>query len=116
MSALQGIRRQLCPRCRRGPIFRAPLWRGILAMHERCPVCALKFEREPGYFVGAMYIAYGLMLPPAVLIYLAIWRFADWSPNVSLLCTFVAYLPLVPPVMRWARVLWLYFDRSIDPD
>jgi hypothetical protein len=93
-----------------------PLWRGVLAMYERCPVCALKYQREPGYFVGAMYIGYGLMLPPAVLIYLAISHFADWSPNAVLLCTFVAYLPLVPPVIRWARVLWIYFDQSVDPD
>ena len=116
MNALQGSRRQLCPRCRRGRIFRAPFWRGILAMHERCPECGLKFEREPGYFVGAMYIAYALMLPPAVLIYLAIWHFSHWSANSVLFCTFVAYLPLVPSVMRCARVLWIYFDRSIDPD
>jgi uncharacterized protein (DUF983 family) len=116
MNALQGILRQLCPRCRRGPIFRVPLWRDILGMHERCPVCALKYEREPGYFVGAMYISYALMLPPAVLIYLIIWHFSHWSSSVVLLVTFIAYLPLVPPAVRWARVLWIYFDRSVDPD
>jgi hypothetical protein len=85
-------------------------------MYERCPVCALKYEREPGYFVGAMYIAYALMLPPAVLIYLAIWYFSDRSASVALFCTFIAYLPLVAPVVRWARVLWIYFDQSVDPD
>ena len=31
-------------------------------MYERCEVCNLKFEREPGYFLGAMYISYGLGL------------------------------------------------------
>jgi hypothetical protein len=85
-------------------------------MHERCPVCALGFQREPGYFVGAMYIGYALMLLPAGLTYLAIWYFTGWSANKIMLCTFIAYLPLVPPVIRWARVLWLYFDQSIDPD
>ena len=29
-------------------------------MHERCLVCDLKFDREPGYFLGAMYVSYGL--------------------------------------------------------
>jgi hypothetical protein len=28
----------------------------FLRMHERCPACGLKFEREDGYFLGAMYI------------------------------------------------------------
>ena len=31
-------------------------------MFERCPVCDLRFEREPGYFMGAMYISYVLGL------------------------------------------------------
>ena len=48
MSALRGIVRQVCPRCREGAIFRASLWRGYLSMHETCPGCGLKVEREPG--------------------------------------------------------------------
>jgi len=31
-------------------------------MRERCPACDLKFEREEGYFLGAMYIGYALAL------------------------------------------------------
>jgi hypothetical protein len=27
-------------------------------MNERCPYCGLKFEREQGYFLGAMYFSY----------------------------------------------------------
>ena len=37
-------------------------------MHERCPVCDLKFEREAGYFLGAMYVSYGLALVIIALI------------------------------------------------
>jgi uncharacterized protein (DUF983 family) len=37
-----------CPRCLQGQVF-ATLFR----MHEQCPVCGLRFEREPGYFTGA---------------------------------------------------------------
>jgi hypothetical protein len=33
---------------------------GQLKMNEQCPSCGLKFEREPGYFFGAMYFSYGL--------------------------------------------------------
>lgn len=31
-------------------------------MNDRCPTCGLHFNREPGYFLGAMYISYGLGL------------------------------------------------------
>jgi hypothetical protein len=59
VSAMRGILQQLCPRCRAGKIFRKSVWL-FPGMYERCPVCGLKFEREDGYFLGAMYISYAL--------------------------------------------------------
>ena len=116
ISAWKAAWRQLCPRCRKGPIYRASLWRGYLSMHERCPHCGLKFEREPGYFLGALYFSYALSIPPGLGIILLIWRLTGWAFNTVMLCAFVAYLPLVPAVTRWARVLWMYVDRHFDPD
>ncbi len=29
-------------------------------MNDACPGCHTPFEREPGYFVGAMYISYAM--------------------------------------------------------
>ena len=45
-----------------GKIFRYSIFRGFPKMNERCAICDLKFEREEGYFLGAMYISYGLAL------------------------------------------------------
>jgi uncharacterized protein (DUF983 family) len=115
MSLLKAIWHQRCPRCREGNIFRGPIWRGVLAMHPRCPVCDLRFEREPGYFMGAMYISYLISIPPAMLISIAIWRLSKLSFNVVMVCAFLAYLPLVAPVTRFARVVWIYVDRHFDP-
>ena len=114
-NAFLGICRQLCPKCRRGPIFRLPLWRGFLAMHDRCPVCGLKFEREPGYFLGAMYFSYVLSIPPGLLLVLLIWRLSGWPFDMVMLGAFLAYLPFVPAVTRWSRVLWMYVDWHFDP-
>src|SRR5262245_17317767 len=57
-TRLKVIAAGLCPRCRGGRIFR-----GRLAMNETCPACGLRFERESGYFTGAMYVSYILALP-----------------------------------------------------
>ena len=116
MNTLLAIVRELCPRCRRGSIFRASLWRGYLAMHERCPVCGLKYEREPGYFIGAMYFSYALSIPPVLVIVLLLWHWTNWRFDLVVLGAFVAYLPFSLAVTRWARVLWIYFDRHFDPD
>jgi uncharacterized protein (DUF983 family) len=53
-SALVGILRQRCPRCRAGKILRGSILLRFPKMDERCEDCDLKFEREPGYFLGAM--------------------------------------------------------------
>jgi len=42
-------------------------------------------------------------------------RLTGWPFDVVMGCAFVAYLPLVPAVTRWARVLWMYVDRHFDP-
>src|SRR5437764_2007085 len=115
-GVVRAVARAACPRCRRGPIFRGSVLRGFLAMHEKCPVCGLKFEREPGYFLGAMYFSYMLSIPPVLVLMLLFWRFTSWRFDVVALAAFLAYLPLVPLVTRFARVLWLYVDRHFDPD
>ena len=91
---IRAILGQRCPRCREGAIFRLPLWRGPLTIHERCPVCGHKYEREPGYFLGAMYFSYILSIPPGLAIVLLIWRITGWPFDVVMGCAFLAYLPL----------------------
>jgi uncharacterized protein (DUF983 family) len=115
VSTPSAIWHELCPRCRQGPLFRGPIYREWLAMFERCPVCGLKLEREQGYFLGAMYVSYGLSILPVLLLVLVIWRITGWPYDVSIGVAFVAYLPFVPVVTRFARVLWMYIDQAIDP-
>jgi uncharacterized protein (DUF983 family) len=110
---LRSIFGQRCPRCRRGAIFSG---RGWIAVHARCPECGLKYEREQGYFVGAMYVSYALAIPPYLAIVSALWLWADWSYQWSLLGAVVAYLPAVPLAMRFSRVLWIYIDQAFDPE
>ena len=113
---LISLLRQRCPRCRQGDIFRCPLFRGWLSMHQRCPVCNLKFEREQGYFVGAMYISYALAIPPYLLLVTLLWRYAGWRYEFALLGAVAAYLPFVPMMMRISRVIWIYIDQYFDPE
>jgi len=115
VTSFQAVLHERCPRCREGPLFRAPLWRCGIAVHECCPVCGLRYEREPGYFLGAMYISYALSIPAVLVLILAIWYFSRWPYDVVIGAAVVAWLPFVPAVTRWARVLWIYFDRHMDP-
>lgn len=116
VPALTGIFRQLCPRCRAGKIFRSSIYRGFPKMHERCPVCDLKFQREEGYFLGAMYISYGLALAAILAIALVLWVLTRWRIDRIVIWAIVLFLPLVLPITMLARVLWIYLDQTVDPE
>ena len=109
-DCVRGILRQRCPRCRQGRVFR-----GSLTMNDPCPVCGLIFQREEGYFLGAMYFSYLLSIPPVLVLILLVWWLTPWRFDVVLIAAFIAYLPLVPVVTRFARVLWLHLDHHFDP-
>ena len=52
-----------CPHCLEGKVFNEKnifLNIGFPKMNQYCPHCQFKFEKEPGYFFGAMYVNYGL--------------------------------------------------------
>jgi uncharacterized protein (DUF983 family) len=116
MMSLRAMLAGVCPRCREGAIFRLPVWRGYLAMHERCPVCGLRFEREPGYFLGALYVSYAVSIPPVLALMLVFWRALGWRFETAVLAAFLAYLPAVPLVTRAARVVWIHVDQHFDPE
>ena len=84
-------------------------------MYERCPVCDLKFERESGYFLGAMYIGYGLGVVSIALIALLLWAVTSWEIVKIIMWASVFFLPLVWPITLFSRVLWLYLDWVMDP-
>lgn len=115
VSAVRGILHQLCPRCRTGRIFRKSVWL-FPGMYERCLACGLRFEREDGYFLGAMYIGYGLGVGALAVLSFLVWELLRWPLMKSVAGGIVLFLPLAPALTWMARVLWIYMDQGIDPD
>ena len=104
-----------CPRCREGRIFPPVLSPRFLAMNASCAACGLRFEREPGYFLGAMYVSYGFgvitVLPVSLLLVFA----AGWSLLPVMIVMFVQTLVSMPLFYRYSRILWLHFDHAFVP-
>ena len=85
-------------------------------MHDCCPSCGLKFEREPGYFLGAMYLSYGLALVEIVLLAAILWTLTHWSLQKVTIGAILLFLPTAPALTLFSRVLWIYLDQAIDPE
>jgi uncharacterized protein (DUF983 family) len=115
-STLRSVISQLCPRCRTGKIFRASIFRGLPKMNERCAACGLKFEREEGYFLGAMYISYGIALAMITAFALLWWAIMRWPVEKTVISAIIVFVPFAPIVSRLSRILWIYFDRTVDPE
>jgi hypothetical protein len=85
-------------------------------MNDTCPVCGFVFDRESGYFAGAMVVSYVLAVPILAAIVLVLILLGGLDAVVALLLGNTAYLVLVPFIFRYSRVVWLHFDWLIDPD
>jgi uncharacterized protein (DUF983 family) len=109
MRRLAAVLALRCPRCLRGRV-----WRTFLGMQERCPECGLVFEREPGYFTGAMVVSYAIAVPTFGLIVVAL-LLAGLETGLALVGGGALYLVLAPFILRYSRVVWLHFDWLVDP-
>lgn len=85
-------------------------------MYPSCPVCGLRFEREQGYFTGAMYVSYMLAVPVVALCAALVSLLA---PGLSFEATMgvaaLLFLPFVPLIFRYSRILWIHLDQAVDP-
>jgi hypothetical protein len=84
-------------------------------MHRACPHCGLVFEREPGFFLGSIYINYGLT---ALIVSIAypVLLLSGTVKERHLLIGAIAFTVLFPMLLfPWARSLWLSFDQWHDP-
>jgi uncharacterized protein (DUF983 family) len=109
------ILRQRCPRCRVGKIFHHSIFLGFPKMDEQCSVCHLHFEREPGYFLGAMYISYALGVLLIAFFAFLFWTATGWWITRDVIWAVVIFLPLAPAITFLSRVLWIYLDQKVDP-
>ncbi len=99
-----------CPRCGQGRLFR-----GWFRMEPQCPNCVLKYEREPGFFLGSVYFNYGLTALLTTIAYFALY-FADVLEPNTLLAVMLVFCVAFPLwFFRYARSLWLGFDQYWDP-
>lgn len=115
-STLKSMLRGLCPHCRQGLIYPGSFLLSLSQMRETCSCCGLKFEREHGYFLGAMMISYMLAVPVMGAFLLLFWWLTSWSFEVLILVSVLGLLPFTPMLARLSRVLWIYFDRKVDPE
>ena len=101
--------RLCCPACGRRSVFRTPFH-----VRPSCPACGAVFQREAGFFVGAVMVNMVVTETAALAFYFAALQTVGFSEGLI----FSVALPLafVLPVLfyhhSWS--LWLGFDHVVE--
>ena len=98
-----------CPRCGGSPLFR-----GWFRMHDRCSACGSSFAREPGFYLGSIYINYGATVIVTGALYAALVAGAGASPEAALAACLVVAVVLPVLLFRHARSLLLALDGTVN--
>ena len=85
-------------------------------MRPECALCGLRFERAQGYWVGAIYVNYGVTSSLTIGGYFLLWT----NTGLSTAGQFAVWIPflLVFPLwfFRYSRSLWLAFEFFLNPE
>lgn len=84
------------------------VYKDAFKMHENCANCQLKFELEPGFWYGALWASYPLLIivefPFLLMALFATWG-DHWSPLIAMILVFFI---LWPVFIRLGRSIWIH--------
>lgn len=106
----RGLTRR-CPRCGAPDVFET--W---FRLAERCPVCAARLEREPGFFLGAYFL--NICLTQGLLVALLAGTFAlTRDPPVVPLLGVGAAICILVPVLAYpfTKTTWAALHLAMAP-
>jgi uncharacterized protein (DUF983 family) len=115
-TALTAAINARCPQCREGRLFKYKWWNlfNFAQMEDNCSACNMRYEVEPGFFYGAMYISYaftvGIMLVGGLIIYNL---FDDPDAMGYVVPITLISLALVPANFRISRVIFIHLFSGV---
>ncbi len=99
-----------CPNCGEGKVFKKST--GIIRMpimFEKCEKCTYKFDREPGYFLGALYISYGFAVLQAIIAFVICYAlFPSLSTFWQISIILFTLLIFAKTNFKIARILYIH--------
>lgn len=101
-----------CPRCGGGNLF-PRYW----TLREACPTCGMKYERDPGYWLGAMIINTAVTIASFLIVFvgatIATWPDPPWT--ALLIGTMVLNLVVPVIVYPFSKTVFVALDLGVRP-
>ena len=96
-------------------VYRNPYnLKNIYKMHDHCHHCGLRYQIEPSFFYGAMYISYGLTVAIGVTVFIIAKIFMGLELTASLIAIVITLILLMPITARLARNIYINMFVSFN--
>lgn len=118
-SKLYSIATNTCPRCHEGPFFKTKNpydLKDFDKINTSCPYCGESFQREPGFYIGAMYISYALSVAMVITAFVGFVIIFGFDIEYVLAVLIPAIIILLPVLFRTARIIWLNIFVNYDSE
>ena len=116
-SKLYSILTGTCPRCQKESMYldQNPLnLTKVLKMHEKCSHCGLKYQIEPSFFYGAMYVSYGLNVGIGIAAFIVSYVILNSNIKTAFISIIASLIVTFPLVLRWSRNIYINMFVSYD--
>ncbi|HLF51175.1 DUF983 domain-containing protein [Flavobacterium sp.] len=116
-SKLYSILTGTCPRCQKESMYldKNPFHlKNLLKMNDYCSHCGLKYQIEPSFFYGAMYVSYGLNVAIGIAAFIVSFVILNCSLKTAFISIIAAIIVLFPFVLRWSRNIYINMFISYD--
>ena len=121
MSLFDGISsvlRNKCPRCHKGQFFvtNNPYnFKHFDEMNRSCSHCGESFMREPGFYIGAMYISYAISVGLTGIGFWGLVVALDVNHYLVLGVLIFIFITNWTLLFRLARLIWINLFVKYDP-
>ena len=118
-SKLNSILTGSCPRCQNESMYldKNPLhFSKLIKMHEKCSHCGLRYEIEPSFFYGAMYVNYALTVIVCVATFVIAKLLLNFTLTTTIIAIITALVILMPINSRLSRNIYINMFVSYEKD
>ncbi|NNC69514.1 MAG: DUF983 domain-containing protein [Flavobacteriaceae bacterium] len=112
------ILKNKCPKCNEGKFFEDdnPLHlKKVLKMPEHCAACGFKYQIEPSFFYGAMYVSYAITVALSILTFIILYAL-----DLELLQIFIGIIAVLilftPFTLRLSRLVYINIFVGFDAE
>lgn len=121
-TKIYSIAKIKCPKCHKGDFLETRNFYKLSKVgntYKQCPCCGEDYEREIGFYYGAMYVSYALV----VASFVAWWvGFSVLSPGYDALdlvwTIIISSIILGPIIYAYSKIIWINlfvkYDKNVS--